>query len=69
MATKNNPKNKGLAGNKKFLNDKELEPVMYYGLYCGNGNYMSAKYTKTTDMVLDKDGVPVKWDSIESKRV
>jgi hypothetical protein len=64
MATKNNPKNKGLAGNKKFLNGKELEPIMYYGTYQGNGKYMAAKYSKTTDILLDEKGIPVKWDSI-----
>jgi hypothetical protein len=69
MATKNNPKNKGQSGNKKFFNGKELEPIMYYGNYLGLGKYMSAKYTKTTEIVLDANSVPVKWDalSVETK--
>ncbi|MDR3289735.1 MAG: hypothetical protein LBT02_00425 [Rickettsiales bacterium] len=64
MATKNNPKNKGLAGNKKFFNGKELEPVKYDGTYLGHGKYLSAKYAKTTDLVFDANDVPVKWDAI-----
>ncbi|MDR2526250.1 MAG: hypothetical protein LBC92_00035 [Rickettsiales bacterium] len=65
MATKNNPKNKGNAGNKKFFNDKELEPIKYDGTYLGHGKYVSAKYVKTTDIVLDENGVPIKWENIK----
>lgn len=64
MATKNNPKNKGLSGGKKFWNGKEIEPIKYIGSYAGLGKYMSAKYTKTTEIILDSKGKPVVWDDI-----
>jgi len=64
MATKNNPKNKGLAGGKKFLNGKEIEPIKYIGTYANNGKYMSAKYIKTNEIILDSKGKPVIWDDI-----
>jgi hypothetical protein len=64
MATKNNPKNKGLSGGKKFIDGKEIEPVKYIGTYFGYGKYISAKYAKTTDIILDADGKPVKWSDI-----
>ena len=64
MATKNNPKNKGLAGGKKFHNGKEIEPIMYVGNYAGHGKYISAKYLKTNDIILDETGKPIVWSSI-----
>lgn len=64
MATKNNPKNKGLSGGKKFFNEKEVEPIMYVGTYAGHGKYMSAKYVKTTDVITDSSGKPIAWNSI-----
>ena len=64
MATKNNPKNKGVAGGKKFINGKEVEPVMYVGTYRGHGKYMSAKYVKTTDIIFDDTGKPIVWSKI-----
>lgn len=65
MATKNNPKNKGLSGGKKFVNGKEVEPIKYIGTYAGHGKYMAAKFAKTTEIVLDQSGKPVAWNSIE----
>ncbi len=64
MATKNNPKNKGLSGGKKFFNGKEVEPIMYVGTYAGHGKYMSAKYAKTTNIITDPSGKPIAWNSI-----
>ena len=64
MATKNNPKNKGSAGGKKTYNGKDIEPIMYVGTYAGHGKYMSAKYSKTTDIILDAAGKPIEWKSI-----
>lgn len=65
MATKNNPKNKGLSGAKNFYNGKEIEPIKYDGSYVGHGKYMAAKYSKTTDVILDKTGKPITWRSVE----
>jgi len=65
MATKNNPKNKGLSGGKKFFNGKEVEPIKYIGTYAGHGKYMAAKYLKTTDVVMDPSGKPIAWSSIQ----
>ena len=64
MATKNNPKNKGLAGGKKFLNGKEIEPIKYIGTYADEGKYMSAKYIKTTEIILSLNGKPIIWNDI-----
>ena len=64
MATKNNPKNKGVAGNVKKYNGKDIEPVMYNGMHIGYGKYLSAKYLKTNEIILDSNGKPVLWDDI-----
>ncbi len=64
MATKNNPKNKGLSGGKKFHNGKELEPIKYIGTYVGHGKYMAAKYVKTNDIICDDSGKPIAWNTI-----
>ena len=64
MATKNNPKNKGSSGGKKMYNGKDIEPIKYIGTYAGHGKYMSAKYAKTTEIILDAAGKPIKWSDI-----
>jgi len=66
MATKNNPKNKGSSGEKKFFDGKEIEPIKYDGSYIGHGKYMASKYAKTLEMVIGKDGKPVAWSDIEA---
>lgn len=63
MGTKNNPKNRGL-GSKKQYNGKDVEPIMYYGKAHGNGNYLAVKYSKTSDVIMDESGKPMKWDTI-----
>ena len=64
MATKNNPKNKGTSGGKKKFNGKEIEPIKYIGTYVGEAKYISAKYAKTTEIVLGENGKPVRWEDI-----
>lgn len=64
MASKNNPKNKGLSGGKKFQNGKELEPIMYVGVHAGHGKYIATKYAKTNDILFDANGKPIAWSSI-----
>jgi hypothetical protein len=63
MGTKNNPKNRKVIKKRKFLN-KEIEPIYYKGNHIGHGNYMSAKYTNSTQLVLDNLGVPMQWKNI-----
>lgn len=65
MGTKNNPKNRKVVEKKKF-NDKEIEPVLYHGINAGHGKYIAAKYigTSAADLILDKDGRPLQWDSL-----
>ena len=62
MGTKNNPKNsvKNLA--KRKFNDKEIEPVYYYGVHAGHGKYMAAKYAGSNQLVVDAEQKPVQWD-------
>ena len=64
MGSKNNPHNRGKGAKKKELNGKVLEPVKYFGKNVGHGNYIAAKITKSTDVVLDSNGKPVPWDEI-----
>ena len=65
MATKNNPKNKGISGKTKTYNGKEIEPIMYDGTLVGNGKYLSAKFSKTTEIILDSlKGKPILWKDI-----
>jgi len=69
MATKNNPKNKGSAGSKKQYDGRDIEPIMYIGTYRGEGKYISAKFAKTPEIILDKDGKPIKWKDIKGTKV
>ncbi len=63
MGTKNNPKNRKVIKKRKFLG-KEIEPVYYKGNHIGHGNYMSAKYVNSTELVLDVLGLPMQWKNI-----
>jgi hypothetical protein len=62
--SKNSRKNKQVAVKKKF-NDKEVEPILYYGVHAGHGKYISAKFTGTSNLVCDDGGKPVIWDQIQ----
>lgn len=62
--TKNNPNARKGSGNKKFYNGVEVEPVKYYGKHVGDTNYISAKKSKTNEIILDATGKPIKWTSI-----
>ncbi|MDA0902561.1 MAG: hypothetical protein O3B09_04035 [Proteobacteria bacterium] len=64
MGTKNNPKNRAKAAEKKKHNSKEVDPVLYHGTNAGHGKYISAKYSGTTDLVVDGNGRPIPWDNI-----
>ncbi|NBR95160.1 MAG: hypothetical protein EBT55_02485 [Proteobacteria bacterium] len=63
MGTKNNPKNRKVLQKRKFQG-KEIEPTYYQGNYAGHGNYMSAKYSNTTQLVIDQNGLPMHWKNI-----
>ena len=64
MGTKNNPKNRQKAAEKKKHDGKEVEPVYYYGVHAGHGKYMTAKYAGTSNLVMDGSGKPINWDNI-----
>ncbi len=61
MGTKNNPKNRAKASEKKKHDGKELEPILYYGIHSGHGKYVAAKYAGSTNIVCDESGKPVPW--------
>jgi hypothetical protein len=65
MGSKNNPKNRGTAEKKKVFNGKEIEPVVFYDTE-SKKKYLSAKVSKSTDIVCDKEGSPVRWEDIAS---
>jgi hypothetical protein len=62
MGTKNNPKNRGAVIKHKTLDGKKIEPVLYVG---GKARYMAAKYSGTTEIIIDKtSGIVMQWDKI-----
>ena len=63
MGTKNNPKNRAKAIEKKKHNGKDVEPAYYYGVHAGHGKYMAAKYAGSAELAVDKVGRPIQWDS------
>ena len=64
MGTKNNPKNRGKVIEKKKHNGKEVEPVLYVGNHAGHGKYIAGKYAGTANLIADKSGKPLPWESI-----
>ena len=64
MGTKNNPKNRSKKLDKKKFNDKEVEPVYYYGVHAGHGKYMAAKYAGSNQLVVNAEQKPLQWVSI-----
>ncbi len=64
MGTKNNPKNRVKAVEKKKHNGKEVEPIYYYGVHAGHGKYMAAKYSGSTQLVADAAQKPLPWDQV-----
>ena len=63
MGSKNNPKNRGNGSKKKIFNGKEIEPVVFYDTE-KKIKYVSAKVSKSTEVICGKDGNPVRWDEI-----
>lgn len=63
MGSKNNPKNRGAESKKKNFNGKEVEPVVFYDTE-KKIKYVSAKVSKSTEVICDKDGNPIRWDEI-----
>lgn len=61
MGTKNNPKNRAKAAEKKKHDGKELEPVLYCGTHAGHGKYVAAKYAGSNNLVCDEVGKPTPW--------
>ena len=67
MGTKNNPKNRAKAVEKKKFNGKEVEPIYYYGVHAGHGKYMAARYAGTsTQLVVDATNKPITWSEVAS---
>ncbi len=64
MGTKNNPKNRVKAAEKKKFNGKEIEPVYYQGTHVGHGKYMAAKYAGTNQLAVGSDNKPLQWNEI-----
>lgn len=64
MGTKNNPKNRVKAAEKKKFNGKEIEPVYYQGTRAGHGKYMAAKYAGTSQLVVNPSNKPMQWNEI-----
>ena len=64
MGTKNNPKNRAKAVEKKSHDGKELDPILYYGIHSGHGKYIAARYSGTANLVSDNNGKPVPWDEL-----
>lgn len=64
MGTKNNPKNRAKAIEKKKFDGKEVEPAYYYGVHAGHGKYMAFKYVGTSELVLDKNNKPLSWEEV-----
>jgi hypothetical protein len=64
MGTKNNPKNRVKAAEKKKFDGKEIEPAYYYGSHVGHGKYMAAKYSGTNQLALNPEGKPLQWSEI-----
>lgn len=70
MGSKNNPKNRSGSKNIKTLNGKEIEPILYVGNTKEEGKYVSAKYAKTSEVILDEATKrPVRWDKIKDDKV
>ena len=63
MGSKNNPKNRTGSDKKKMYNGKEVEPIVFYDTE-KKKKYISVKYAKTSDIILDDKGNPIKWDDI-----
>jgi len=63
MGTKNNPKNRKAVEKKKH-NGKDIEPIMYHGVHAGHGKYMAAKYSGSTQIVVDTSGKPLQWEEV-----
>lgn len=64
MGTKNNPKNRVKTVEKIKFQDKEIEPIFYYGKHANHGNYMAARYCGSNLLVLDENNVPMPWKKI-----
>ncbi len=70
MGSKNNPKNRSGAKAGKTLNGKEVEPILFVGNTKEEGKYVSAKYAKTSDVILDETTKkPVRWDKINNDKI
>lgn len=52
---------KGSSG-KRFLNGKEVRPVLYVGRHVGHGSYVAGSIDGK--LVMDDAGVPVKYKQI-----
>ncbi len=66
MGTKNNPKNRVKAVEKKKFNGKDIEPIYYYGVHAGHGKYMAAKYAGSAQLAVDSKDRPLPWDEIQN---
>lgn len=65
MGTKNNPKNRVKNVEKKKHNGKDVDPIYYCGVHAGHGKYMAAKYSGSTQLVVDTTNRPLPWDELK----
>jgi hypothetical protein len=63
VGTKNNPKNRAGTTKNRVFGGKEIEPALFYD-FEGGTRYLSAKVTKTNDLICGGDGKPLKWKDI-----
>ena len=61
MGTKNNPKNRAKAAEKRKFNNREIEPALYHGVHAGHGKYMAARYCGSNELVVNSSGKPLQW--------
>lgn len=64
MGSKNNPKNRTGEKQKKLFNGKEIEPILFVGSK-DEGKYVSAKYSKTADLILNSSNRPIRWSELK----
>lgn len=63
--SKNNIANRGSGARIKQLNGKTVIPVQFKGANLGFGNFMAAMYEDEKKLVLDANGRPIPYDSVQ----
>ena len=64
MGSKNNPNNRKVVEKKK-IDGKEVEPVLYHGINAGHGKYIAAKFSGSgMNLVVNEEGRPLQWEEL-----